>query len=113
MPAEPTCISHATKSPKCASDEMTIIKDAMRGSSLEEYVLVSYASGLKPGTKYRLFVLPMSKQQIPNSEFYTYWPGELGSVDFETAAADNNARAVVEMVSNTKSSFTYRFAGEA
>lgn len=97
---------------KVPSDEMTIIKDAMRGSSLEEYVLVSYASGLKPGTKYRLFVLPMSKQQIPNSEFYTYWPGELGSVDFETAAADNNARAVVEMVSNTKSSFTYRFAEE-
>ncbi len=89
-----------------------VVKDALSASSKQTDSSIGYVYGLEPGQNYRIYVVPVAKLYIQGEGYgYDYdAPGDITFVDVTTKPDYDDAAALVEMVSSTKTSFTYRFS---
>ena len=95
---------------KAPDSESEVVKEALANGSKLEKAEVGYVDGLKPGTDYRIYIIPIGKKTIPNSsQMYTYYaPGKVATMDLKTKNSQNMGQATVERTNSTKSSFSYR-----
>lgn len=94
---------------KAPSSDSQIVRDAMSGSSKLERARIGYVDGLKPGTDYTLFVIPMDRKSTPDYAYQYDAPGVIASIDISTKDNTNMAAATVVKSASTKTSFDYYF----
>lgn len=92
---------------KVPSNEIQIIKDALSRGGKIRTAQIGYVDGLKKGTKYRVYIIPVSSRLISDTGYYYDAPGKLTYMDLSTKGDSNVAQATVINTSYTKSSFSY------
>lgn len=89
------------------ANDIQVIKEALAGSSIIKDAKIGYVYGLKPGTEYRIYVIPMESKYILDSNYYYAAPGKVSYLDLKTKNATSNARANVIKSNSTKNDFEY------
>ena len=92
------------------TNDERIIMDAFRNSEMIKDSKIGCVDGLKNGTKYRVYVVPVSPVSKPESGYQYNAPGKLSFMDLVTKDERYSlAQATVVKYSSNKGSFSYKF----